>query len=218
MNCDEFKDMLDAYAAYELDDSAMAAVRRHLEECPRCAADVEDFRAVLTVLRDAAGEAPLADRQFHRGLQRRLDEADLRLSRRHEPVVRWHFIGGVAAAAAAVLIVATVLAPHWIGAGDEGAFEQAAAPEMRPVIFYVTGPAVPYKADYLPALPGSEGEEYPGNLTSSPFLFSNHFAVGSPVSRVSFDDDEYLLLREQVRRLEERVKSLEAQLDSGTSE
>ncbi|MHC4712594.1 MAG: anti-sigma factor family protein [Planctomycetota bacterium] len=219
MDCDEIKDMLDAYAAGELEDSENAAVREHIGKCHMCAAEVENFKVALAALREAGEETPEADRNFHRALGRRLDDVDLRLARKHDPVVRWHFIGGVAAAAAAVLIVATVLAPYWVGApGDEQAGQ--GAPEVVPVaIFYVDNPGVLYGEAYVSAALLDEDRAFSGNITTSPFLPGNRHAPDGMLSGASFQEEEYRVLRARVKELEAeysvfraRAKALEERL------
>ncbi len=217
MDCGKIKDMLDAYASGELEGSENAAVRRHIEGCGGCASEVEHFRAALAALREAGEAAPAADRNFHRALQRRLDDVDLRLARKHDPAVRWHFIGGVAAAAAAVMIIATVLAPYWVGApGDKGGGQEG--PEVIAVpVFYVNNPGVPYGEAYVPVVLLDEGHAFSGNITGSPFLPVNRPASDGMFADASFRD-EYRVLHARVGELEERLRVLEARRESDGAE
>jgi hypothetical protein len=100
-------ELLGAYALDALDADEREAVERHLEECPRCRAEVADHRTVASFLGSAGGPAPegLWDR-----IAGSLEEAppELRLApvvplheRRHSVSVRV----GIAAAAVAAAVI-----------------------------------------------------------------------------------------------------------------
>jgi hypothetical protein len=113
MDCRQVTRLVTSYAAGELAADKAAEVAAHLENCSQCGKLLEEYRLVGLVLRSSAGEAPQADARFFRALGRRLDEVDRRKnSISPRPVFRWHVVGGVAAAAAAVFMVTTYFLPN----------------------------------------------------------------------------------------------------------
>jgi hypothetical protein len=58
MNHDEIIELLGAYALDAVDPDEAAAVARHLAECPRCAAEVDEHRAAAALLGHRGGDAP----------------------------------------------------------------------------------------------------------------------------------------------------------------
>ncbi len=209
MDCKECGDILDAYVAGELSDGQTGAVKSHLEICEGCSATAAGYRAAFDDLRSAAAVLPEADRAFYRGLRRRLDESDLRLGRRGMPALRWHFLGGVAAAAAAVLIVATSLIPH-IGPSDAGPSPEGLPSVMksqadldalgegfpvRPIAFYPPGDGI--SSYFMPV----------------PFLAHDNVGLGSVSTADFVSKEEYRRLELLVGECQERIRELEAKLE-----
>jgi hypothetical protein len=58
VNHDELIEALGAYALDAMDPEESEAVRKHLEECPRCAEEVAQHHGVAALLGNAGGEAP----------------------------------------------------------------------------------------------------------------------------------------------------------------
>lgn len=56
---DEIADLLGAYALDAVDADEAAAIARHLEECPACAAEVADHQRVAALLGNTGEEAPV---------------------------------------------------------------------------------------------------------------------------------------------------------------
>ncbi len=55
---EEIAELLGAYALHALDADERAAVDEHLEECPRCRAEVRDHEHVAALLGNSGGDAP----------------------------------------------------------------------------------------------------------------------------------------------------------------
>jgi len=55
---DDIVELLGAYALHAVDPAERDAIERHLEECPRCRAEVADHRWVATQLGNSGGDAP----------------------------------------------------------------------------------------------------------------------------------------------------------------
>lgn len=58
MTHDELMDLLGAYALHAVDADEAALVEAHLEECPRCRAEVAEHREVAALLGNSGGDAP----------------------------------------------------------------------------------------------------------------------------------------------------------------
>lgn len=58
MRHDDVAELLGAYALDAVDPDEAAAVARHLAECPRCAAEVDEHRAAAALLAHRGGDAP----------------------------------------------------------------------------------------------------------------------------------------------------------------
>jgi anti-sigma factor RsiW len=101
VTCDEIRDLLPPYADGELDLLRGVEIERHLQQCPACAAALEQTRALSAQLRDPGlYYQPPAD------LHRRIRDS---LSRRAPGPGRlafwpWRRLGAIAAAAALVLV------------------------------------------------------------------------------------------------------------------
>jgi hypothetical protein len=120
---DEAIELLGAYALDAVDGDEREALERHLQECPRCRAEVADHRTVASFLGSAGGPAPegLWDR-----IAGSLEEAppELRLApvvplqkareRRSVPLWLGAAAGAVAAAVIAVLGVQVVHLNHQV--------------------------------------------------------------------------------------------------------
>jgi len=55
---DEIQELLGAYALHAVEPDEAELVERHLEECPRCRAEVAGHREVATMLGNSGGDAP----------------------------------------------------------------------------------------------------------------------------------------------------------------
>ncbi len=112
MDCRKAERLLDALAAGELRGSREREVREHVEECPSCRESSILYARSREALLAAGSVAPAVTPDFHRALSRRLDEVDRAagVMPRRLPV-RWHIVGGVAAAAAAVFIISVYVIP-----------------------------------------------------------------------------------------------------------
>lgn len=55
---EEIQDLLGAYALHAVEPDEVEVVERHLEECPRCRAEVAGHREVATLLGNTGGAAP----------------------------------------------------------------------------------------------------------------------------------------------------------------
>ena len=58
VNHDDLIEALGAYALDAMDPDEAEAVRRHLDECPRCAEEVAQHHQVAALLGNTGGEAP----------------------------------------------------------------------------------------------------------------------------------------------------------------
>ena len=231
MDCKEIVELLDVHAAGELDSERAEGLRRHLADCANCSAELELCRGSLSVLKEAGGEAPGADKAFFRGLAHRLDELDVRLGRRRMPVMRWNFIGGVVAAAAAVLIVANVLLPSFTQpVQPEGAPSQSDLGEREVLVDYT----LPYfssaravKTDELQTQPlgdpwapgqppvGYGHGVYPASTRDAsggrvPRRAPMLFLIGAPADA----GVEHTRLLKRIDELEARLKTMETRLQT----
>jgi len=138
--CDELRHSLGAYVLGALDVDEVAAVRRHLQDCPECAAERDALVPLPSLLSLAGGADAAVNEPLSPAFEERLLDAYARdhaadpaprriggLRRRLRP--RWIAIGATAAAAAAAVIAFTVF-----GGGDDGgrrydvSFRSLAAP------------------------------------------------------------------------------------------
>lgn len=55
---DEIAELLGAYALHAVDPDERAMIDEHLEECPKCRAEVRDHEMVATLLGNSGGDAP----------------------------------------------------------------------------------------------------------------------------------------------------------------
>lgn len=55
---EDLQELLGAYALHAVDPDEAALVEAHLEECPRCRAEVEGHREVASMLGNSGGDAP----------------------------------------------------------------------------------------------------------------------------------------------------------------
>jgi anti-sigma factor RsiW len=115
MDCRRANRYLDAYAAGELLGDVAAEVAGHVESCQSCRETALDYMKIReAVYAEGQKGLPAADAAFFDGLSRRLDlavpPAGPAQAARLSPV-RWHVIGGVAAAAAAVFVISVYVIP-----------------------------------------------------------------------------------------------------------
>jgi anti-sigma factor RsiW len=114
----EVEDLLGAFALDALDPDEADAVDLHLRDCPRCRAEVADFREAAALLAFGGVEAPPG---VWEKIQASLEEAppQLELARvvPMRPASRWQTMGAKVAAAAAVVISVAALAISLTGVG-----------------------------------------------------------------------------------------------------
>jgi anti-sigma factor RsiW len=112
MNCEQLRSAVGAYALGALDPDEAAAVRRHLEVCPRCAAEHDELAPLPGLLSLAAGAEEAVEKPLSPAFEERLLDAFARENassprrrlRWKLPRRRWLAAGavGIAAVAAAV--------------------------------------------------------------------------------------------------------------------
>lgn len=139
--CDELRHSLGAYVLGALDVDDAAAVRRHLQECPECAAERDALVPLPSLLSLAGGADAAVNEPLSPAFEERLLDAYARdhaaaptprriggLRRKLRP--RWIALGATAAAAAAAAVIAFTV----FGAGGNGgrqydvAFRSLSAP------------------------------------------------------------------------------------------
>ena len=117
----EVEDLLGAYALDALEDDERDGVELHLRDCPRCRAEVADFRETAALLAYGGAEAPPG---VWEKIQASLEEAPPRLElARVVPIDqarpnRWRQL--LVANAAVVLLVAALAVVALRGGGDGG--------------------------------------------------------------------------------------------------
>ncbi len=114
MNCQECRDLLDAYLDNELDAAGVRAVQQHLRECSDCRAALAELRDLQTILRrpEMRYQAPVGLRDNITAALARESAEHLIPSRSSRKVIPL-FV--VLAAAAALVIVAGLT---WFGIGQ----------------------------------------------------------------------------------------------------
>jgi Putative zinc-finger len=139
--CDELRHSLGAYVLGALDVDDAAAVRRHLQECPECAAERDGLVPLPSLLSLAGGADAAVNEPLSPAFEERLldayardhaaDPAPRRIGRlRRKLRPRWIAVGATAAAAVAAAVIAFMV----FGGGNEGgrqydvAFRSLAAP------------------------------------------------------------------------------------------
>ena len=121
MSCEQLRPAIGAYALGALEPDEAAEVRRHLEACPRCAAEHDALASLPGLLSLAGGAAEAVTTPLPEAFEERLLDAYAREhagSPRHRlrwrvPRRRWLAVGAVGVAAAAAAIVGLQVA------GDE---------------------------------------------------------------------------------------------------
>ncbi len=111
MNCKKFKLHLGTFVDGELDPSSQMEFERHLDVCAKCQEDLAFERSFRAQTRAALGDVSAPDHLWGRAL-RRLDQVDE--SRSDHSVVdvqpmKWRHAWPIAAAAAALLVIGTVV-------------------------------------------------------------------------------------------------------------
>ena len=198
MDCSEVLRLLDAYAAGELPLDSAGGLKSHLDVCRACSEALDGYLDAREAIAEAADDVPVADAAFFRSLSKRLDEADRGAGVVRTRSVRWHFVGAVAASAAAVLILATMVVPRFYPAQPAG---QGAELSSQPYLLIT--PSATYKV--------VGATEFPGTQPSAPafyFTYPNYmqaFSEGGYVSAL-----EYRRLEKRVETLESRLTALEA--------
>lgn len=229
MDCKQTKRILDAYAAGELPEADANAVAVHLEGCADCAEQARQFESVRKALLAEGREGFAADPRFFRSLSRRIDGIDRQKRVISPQPVRWHLVAGVAAAAAAVLILSFSVLPIGFLApqADPDRGDAASASndptswptaQMRTVVDDDRGvmyrPGTPYVSVSTPSQASYEGGRNPRAMPSPlpTFYFPGRTwpvpgTARSPAGSVDYAD--YVRLQERVDELEQRLESLE---------
>ena len=169
------QELLGAFALDALDPTEADAVEVHLRECPRCRAEVEEYRETAAMLAFGGVTAPPG---VWEKIQASLEEAPPKLELARvvplRPSSRWQTFGAKLAAAAAVVISLVALGVSVARSGDGGSGssldDEIAAvildPEAQHVALDGQGSAEVYVLDgkaylvkhSLPALP--DGQTY----------------------------------------------------------
>jgi len=234
MDCGQVSRLVTSYAAGELAADKAAEVAAHIDNCPQCAKLLEEYRLIGLVLRSSAGDAPRPDARFFRALGKRLDEVDKR--KRvipTPPIFRWHVVGSVAAAAAAVFVVVTyvlpVLSPAPLGSARNDSARSTGpiivrvskSPSVSPygnpgsyVPNYPTASRSPYRSVTMPTINATDQlyDPYGLRMTMPRFYFPRQSwpiqgtnpSVSQSITRV-----EYEQLRSDIRQLNSRMDALE---------
>jgi anti-sigma factor RsiW len=113
MTCEHLRTAVGAYALGALDPDEAAAVRRHLETCPQCAAEHDELSALPGLLSLAAGAEKVIDEPLSAAFEERLLDAyardhassPRRRLRWRMPRRRWLAAGAVGLAAVAAAFV-----------------------------------------------------------------------------------------------------------------
>ena len=238
MNCRETERVLDAYVAGELDDSVAGEIRAHLEGCAGCRASAEGYERALQALRDEAAQSALkVDAGFYRGLERRLDAAGGIEGSRPAPAIRWHFVGSVAAAAAAVFVLAVYVIPGFMpplpGEPPEDAAFTATETPSSPNAYWVTATSGD-EARYAPSMAGNptgittvtdnnfryvpvstEGQPSGADAVGGRHVTMPRYQFPTTARNVAplFEQGGYVTLSDY-RRLQDRITKLESRVDS----
>jgi hypothetical protein len=128
--CDEMRAAIGAYVLGALDVEEAAAVRRHLQECPQCAAERDELAALPGLLSMAGGAEAAVSEPLSPAFEERLLDAYARehasavprrrkMRRRLRP--RWIATGATVALAAAAAAFAIVV----IGGDEHGPYDVA---------------------------------------------------------------------------------------------
>ncbi len=209
MDCRKSKRLLDACVAHELDADTAASVAAHLETCPSCRADEASYKKALGALHEVGAVTLEPGFAFYRDVSRRLDAVRTTASPKESQPVRWYFVGSVAAAAAAVFLLVAYVIPGYEppqgASGAPGQQDLAVAPSAVgvaavPVAYGVGDNGGQYRMVSDRGRTGSVGPElyfprYPRDMSGL------------------FRQDGYVSM-EEYRKLEERIKTLEARLVS----
>lgn len=204
MECTECKELLDAFAAGELEEDQRMAVASHVEGCADCRREADDYKNISVVLAETAAAPPTADTAFYRSLKRRLDEADVSMGRRTLPIMRWRFAGGVAAAAAAVLVVAAALTPGlWL--------PPAEAPQEEPPMFrFITAVEPGFAFDGAPfAAPLGQTPQAGGEFVVPTFFLMQNVPVDTLLRGNYVTIEDYELFESRFNELDARLTALE---------
>ena len=118
MSCEHLRSAVGAYALGALDPDEAAAVRRHLETCPECAAELDELAPLPGLLSIAGGAADAVEEPLSPAFEERLLDAyarDHASSPRRRlkwrmPRRRWLATGAVAVAAVAAAFVGVQVA------------------------------------------------------------------------------------------------------------
>jgi anti-sigma factor RsiW len=137
MDCPESL-RVQAYFDGELDASSSLEVERHLERCAGCRARLQDLEQLRAVVRQVPSEP--APAQLRRRIDQALDREDSaadRAPRSRSERVRWQrnpfwagALSGIAASAAAALIVVSPISPFAFS-GGQGLLHDLAADQVR---------------------------------------------------------------------------------------
>jgi anti-sigma factor RsiW len=118
VSCEHMRPALGVYVLGGLDPDEAAAVRRHLETCPECAAEHDALAPMPGLLSLAGGAEKAAAEPLSPAFEERLLDAYARekatrprrrFRRWHMPRPRWLAVGAVGAAAAAAVIAVAVI-------------------------------------------------------------------------------------------------------------
>ena len=224
MDCRRVNRILDAFVAGELPGDTENEVRAHVESCAACRLGAAQYAAAMTALA-AAGEPTVeAGGDFHRRLSQRLDGVDIARGRERVVPIRWHFVGSVAAAAAAVFVLAVYVIPHFIPAENRGtpstvAEGDSGAGTALPEATFAGGRLEPssatpsryYSVDSTSGIRPVSTGYYRQPFDATPRIYIQRF--GMPTQAVIIPQGGYVTL-EDYKRLEDRIKGLESRIEA----
>ena len=185
MNHDDVAELLGAYALDAVDPDEATSIQAHIDECPRCAAELAQLHEVAALLANTGSDASV---ELWDKIAARLDPpgdppptatvldaalADAlprRLSQRHRRV-RWSASAAVGAVAAAVIVLLALQVGHLdnrVGQLDQHGLSQAVQaalqdPRARRVALTSTSPRRATVADIV-VLPSGSGYLFDNRL------------------------------------------------------
>ena len=123
--CDHYAALLPIFADEGLSDDQTRSIAAHVRDCPACALEVQQFRAILMGVRDMGQQdrpqlSPGQWRAMEAEIMLRIEHLPQGRSWRAHPALRW--AGGLALAATLIALAATPVR-QWLGDGPMQAEE-----------------------------------------------------------------------------------------------
>lgn len=132
IDCRRFDDLLSDYLENTISLPMRAAVDGHVASCARCSAVLADVRSIVD--RAAALPALKPSRDLWSGIEERLDTPVVSIDAARPSVRRMRVPAwvGLAAAAAVLIVVTSVVTRQWVTSRDEATPNVAATPTVAP--------------------------------------------------------------------------------------